>query len=206
MMIKNLFLIFVLLIGSCVSKNDKKVISKNIEKKVTLNSKEFSIKEPGVKECNIDLKLNEVVKGCEGEACWCSIINTISPKASSFLKVYEKPDVSSMVILNLEKGEAIKKAVPYLIKKKVGVGTIIKEDYDENGKNIHVETEEKLFIIQYIGEGYYSLCDGKKEKSSEMIKVVRKPAIEKWLRVILTNDRTGWTKGHWSFRFNEGCG
>lgn len=182
---------------------DASVKSQNI---VPPKNVKISIKEPGVKECNIELNLNKVEQGCEGEACLCSVINTVSPKSVSDLDVYEKPDLKSKVISKLKEGEKIKSATPYMIKRRLGIGAVVKGAYSEDGKYTHIETGEKLFIIQYEGENYYNLCDGEKEKSSDMIKVIRESAIEKWLNIILNDGQSGWTKGHWGFQFNEGCG
>jgi len=196
------------LLFSCNSNQDEKkeTSGEKISTNTLNNQKIPNYSAPGVTDCYLELNLGKPEQGCEGEACLCVITRTEKPKAINDTFIYSKPDLNSPQVSQVKAGETVLKAVPYLIRRQPGVGEILEDDYEENGKLVPKPTGVKVFILNYEGENYYSYCRGANKDSTDMIKIISEAKIEHWLEVETTDGKKGWVEGHFSFQFLESCG
>ena len=128
----------------------------------------------------------DVVRGCEGEYCFCPN-NGVIP---SSLLVYEKMDKKSPVILNLKKGDSVETTDVHMKFVKPGRWLVQKSESE-------FKKGEILTHLRYRGEGDFNANKGTKsvngnDEDGSLLKQIEPSEIETWY-TIKVKDKVGFS-------------
>ena len=105
--------------------------------------------------------------------------------------LFEKPDINSPKIHQMLKGHKFDTYENYTKTIKLGTGIVAVLPNWAKGKGL--KRGDKVTVIRYVGEGWYSIWFNGEILSADL-KEIKRPQIERWVQITTLHGKKGWAK------------